>query len=147
MRISWILFGALLFVALVGTKAGPVEFDENNNDQPGGSKTWTALKNFFRPVTNYFKGLPEKTPSDVATDVKETVTDVKEWAQENQAIQTLMQSLIPVKNWLKEKADVLQDKTFKEMYDDVKTRVVALDDHIGQWIQERNKKAELQQAL
>ncbi|XP_068220288.1 uncharacterized protein [Palaemon carinicauda] len=142
MRISWILCAALLFVALVGAKAGPVEYDENNNDQPSGSKTWTAIKAFFRPMTNYFKRLPERTPSDVAVDVKETVTDVKEWANENQAIQTLMQSLIPVKNWVKEKATVLQDKTFKEMYDDVKTRVVSLDEHIGQWIQQRNNLAE-----
>ncbi|KAK7082241.1 hypothetical protein SK128_016514 [Halocaridina rubra] len=138
MRLSWILCGALLVAAFGFVLAGPVEAEQSGEEGSSRWRTFHALKNFFSPVTNYFRGLPAKTPSDVATDVKDTVTDVKEWARDNEAIQTLVGALVPVKNWLKEKANVLQDKTFKEMYDDVKTRVSTLDEHIGSWIEQRN---------
>lgn len=142
MRASWILCGALLVLAFAGAMAAPGngEVKEGEQESTSGWKTYHAIKHFFSPVTNYFRGLPEKTPTDVATDVKDKVTDVKEWAAENDAIQALLSSLVPVKNWLQEKADVLQDKTFKEMYDDVKSRVVTLDDRIASWIAERDAK-------
>lgn len=141
MKFFGILFAALLFVALVyGAAAGPVEIDENNNGpESGGSKTWQAIKDFFSPVTNYFRGMPEKTPSEVATDVKEKATEIKEWAKENEAIQALVGALTSVKDWAKEKASALEDKTFREMYEHTKERVSSLDDKIGAWIQERTK--------
>lgn len=138
---SWFLGAALLVVALAQAFAVPVDENNNPEEKSTGSKTFHAVRAFFRPVTDYFfKKLPNKTPSDVATDVKEQATEVKEWAQENQAVQSLVSSLTPVKNWLKDKANVLKDTTFKEMYEDVKTRVSNLDERIGTWIQEHNTK-------
>ncbi|XP_071516698.1 uncharacterized protein [Panulirus ornatus] len=137
MRGSWLVMSALvLILASALALALPVDHTDN---QSSGWKTVYAIRDYFRPVTDYFvKELPSKTPSDVADDVHEKVTDVKEWAQENEAIQGLVSSLVPIKNWLKEKADTLKDKTFQDMYDGVKDRVLTLDEKVATWIQDSN---------
>ena len=40
-----------------------------------GSRTWNAIKDFFRPVGEWFSGeLPKKTPSDLVNDAYEAVS-------------------------------------------------------------------------
>ncbi|XP_068220167.1 uncharacterized protein [Palaemon carinicauda] len=113
-----------------------VEYDENY-DQPSGSKTWKAIKAFFRPVKKYFKTLPEKTPSDVAVDVEKKAIDwvIGQKETVDQFNETISQWFLRIgdwttvnRDWLREKATFLQDKTFQEMYDDVMTRVLSLNE-------------------
>lgn len=114
--------------------ASPVSDQE---EEYGGSKTLHAIKQFFRPVTSYFSSIPSKTPSDIVGDVKEKMDDVRDWAGENEAIQTLRGAISPVKTWIKEKADVVKDQTFSDLYENVKSSVKDMDDKIGTWLQEK----------
>lgn len=130
----------VVVLALALASASPLDSTNPEQETTTGSKTFHAIRAFFRPMTDYlFKKLPSKTPSDVATDVQEKVTDVRQWAEENQMIQSLVSSLAPVKSWIKEKANTLQDKTFRDMYNDVKERVSGLDQKIGAWIEQHNQ--------
>ncbi|KAG7156925.1 uncharacterized protein LOC121853172 [Homarus americanus] len=139
MRVSWFLVAALLVVAVAQVFAVPLDNNNNPEETYTGSKTINALKNLFRPMTDYFvKKFPTKTPTEVATDVKKTVAVANKWAKENVMIQALVSSLNPVRSWIKEKADVMKNKTFQEMYNDVKTKVGNIDNKISTWINERN---------
>jgi len=135
----WSIVALALVVVVAVVSAQPIEQQEEI-EQSTGSKTWHAVKSFFSPVTTYFtEKLPEKTPTDVAQDVKDRVTDVREWASESDAIQALIGAVRPVNNWVQEKATALKDKTFQDMYEDIKSRVSDLDHKIGEWIQQRTQ--------
>ncbi|KAF2352314.1 hypothetical protein FHG87_016935 [Trinorchestia longiramus] len=48
--------------------------DSKDEPQSGGWRTWNALVSWLRPATNYVtQSLPDKTPSQFANDVRETV--------------------------------------------------------------------------
>ncbi|XP_063607101.1 uncharacterized protein LOC134781779 [Penaeus indicus] len=142
---SWTLLLALsVAVVLAASVAGAVplgpDFEPSENT---GSKTWTAIKSFFRPMTDYFtKELPHKSPSEVAGDVTDKVTDAKEWMQENESVQKLWSALQPVRSWMKETATNLKDKSFKEMFEDVKGRVGEIDQTVGSWIEKKTGEGE-----
>ncbi|XP_068220168.1 uncharacterized protein [Palaemon carinicauda] len=141
MRISWILCAAVLFVALVGAKAGTVEYDENY-DQPSCSNIWTVIEAFFRPTTNYLKRLPEKTLSDVVEDVRDNMNEKTKWVSYD-ALPKLPELSLAHQDWLREKVSVLKDKTFQEIYDDVMTQLLSLDEHwLPQGEQQGNSLAE-----
>ncbi|KAG0713392.1 hypothetical protein GWK47_016335 [Chionoecetes opilio] len=134
MRVSWMIGAVVLVVTAALVHAGPL----NDEQEPsGGSKTLHAIRNFFSPVTSYFSSVPSKTPSDIADDVKGSVADVRDWAKDNEAIQTLQGALNPVRNWIKEKADVVKDQTFSDMYESVKTSVRDLDQRFGTWMEDK----------
>ncbi|KAK4310867.1 hypothetical protein Pmani_017600 [Petrolisthes manimaculis] len=136
MRTTWSVVLLVVLAAAAATNAMP---QSESDPQQSGSKTFTALKEWFSPVTSYFSSLPAKTPSDVADDVKDTVTDAKDWVQENEAIQGLYASLQPARNWIKEKTNNLRDQSFTEMYENVKQQVRNLDTMVGTWIQDQNE--------
>lgn len=119
---------------------------------------------------------------------------MRDWANDNEAIQALRGALTPVKDWIKvhththiftilptkyihvgnlscmdeasqrptsvrvpglalfqyrlmvilsflqEKADVVKDQSFSDMYESVKTSVKDMDDRLGTWLQEKTSK-------
>jgi len=132
---AWCVLLAVVLVAAAGTHAVPLESDSEYT----GSKTIKALKEWFRPVTTYFNKIPNKTPSDVADDVGDKFTDVKEWVRENEVVQGLYASLEPARTWLKEQGNDLSDQSFKEMYDNLKEQVMNIDTMVGSWIQDHNE--------
>ncbi|XP_076044270.1 uncharacterized protein LOC143027124 isoform X2 [Oratosquilla oratoria] len=92
---------AALLVVHAHAVPAPQEFSEQQED--GGSRTWTAMKDFFRPVKNWFvDDLPEKTPGDLYNDAKETAQDVGTWAKNDETVQGLVSALRPVHVWLKD---------------------------------------------
>jgi len=117
--------------------AGPVPDEE---EPSGGFKTFHAIKQWFSPVTTYFKSIPSKSPSDLADDVRGGVGNVRDWASENDAIQALRGALSPVKDWIKEKADVVKDQTFSDMYENVKSSVQDMDERVGTWLEDKMTK-------
>ncbi|KAK3858840.1 hypothetical protein Pcinc_034995 [Petrolisthes cinctipes] len=135
MRATWSVL-VLVVVAAAATNAMP---QSESEPQYSGSKTFTALREWLSPVTSYFSSLPAKSPSDLADDVKDRVTDVKEWVQENEAVQSLYASLEPARNWVKEKGSNLRDQSFKDMYETVKQQVRNIDTMVGSWIQDHNE--------
>lgn len=136
MRVSWIFTVAVVVLTVALVHAGPLPDEETST----GSKTISALRNFFSPVTNYFSSIPSKTPSDIADDVRGTVDNVRDWANDNDAIQALRDALNPVRDWIKEKATVVKDQTFSDMYDNVKTSVQNLDERVGTWLEDKTSK-------
>ncbi|MPC08196.1 hypothetical protein E2C01_000773 [Portunus trituberculatus] len=136
MRVSWISGVAVLVLTVALVHAGPVPEEESST----GSKTFHAIRQFFSPVTNYFSSIPSKTPSDIADDVRGTVDNVRDWASENEAIQALRGALNPVRDWIKDKANVVKDQTFSDMYDNVKTSMHNIDQRVGTWLEENTSK-------
>nr|XP_045617054.1 uncharacterized protein LOC123769800 [Procambarus clarkii] len=142
MHISWFVGVALMVVAV--TEALPLTVDAYNSEKAStGSKTLEAVKEFFNPMTDYLHKLPSKTPAKVATEIKEKVTNMKQWVEETKAVKDLTSSLAPVKAWLKEKTAIMHEKatalqhtTFQQMHDHMKEQVTSLDHKIATWIKE-----------
>merc|ERR1712000_103617 len=115
-RLSMVLL--VVAMVVVYTNASPLPQEEESS---GGWKTWHALKEVFAPVKNYFTDtFPDQTPQDIADNVREIVSDAHEWAQENPVIQTVVGAVNQGWQSVKETANDLSEKSFSELYGDVK---------------------------
>merc|ERR1711973_3902 len=126
-----------LFVALLALVASISALPIDDQIEESGSRTWTAIKNFFRPVGEWFTGeLPKKTPSDLVDDAYETASDVKTWAQENPYFQVVGDAVKPVHTWVQGSVDSVKDQTFTDLYGGVKESVAQVDDSVGSWMEQ-----------
>ncbi|CAL4159050.1 unnamed protein product [Meganyctiphanes norvegica] len=138
MRVFTAIFvtSAIVFAA----SASPVPQVEV--EQSSGSPTFNALREWFSPVSNYFREtFPEQSPSDIADDVREAASDAQKWAQENVHIQTVSEAVKPYWQSAQDTANNLSQKTFSEMFDDIRTGVKSLDERIGGAINEWNQES------
>lgn len=133
--IATIIFASAIVLA---ANASPIPQD----DESSGSATWAALQNWFSPVTNYFQNtLPEQSPSDIADNIRETVSDAYKWTQENEHIQTAVDAVNPYWQSVKDTATNLSQTSFSEIYEDASAGVQNLDQTIGGYINEYSKES------
>lgn len=134
---------AVMVVAV--TKAIPVAVDTNISPETLAKFiTLDEMKQFFNETNDYlFNKLPGKTLSEVAENIKEKMTTVKQTIEETEAVKRLTSSLAPVKTWFKEKATTIHEKfsalkntTFQQMLSHVIEQVTSLDHKIINWIEE-----------
>ncbi|KAB7501675.1 hypothetical protein Anas_13214 [Armadillidium nasatum] len=88
------------------------------------------------------KELPQKTPSDIAKDIKESAYDVKDWAENNYFIRAAKDAVQPVHTWVKDTANTLKDKSFRDMFEDSKTVARRLDENVGEWLDTKSSNVE-----
>ncbi|KAL7638412.1 UNVERIFIED_CONTAM: hypothetical protein RMT77_010982 [Armadillidium vulgare] len=127
------VIATFLFASFVASV--PRDYEQQNSELINDSRTFTALKNYFDPWFTWIKKeLPQKTPSDIAKDIKETAYDVKDWAENNYFIRAAKDAVQPVHTWVKDTANTLKDKSFRDMFEDSKTVAKRLDQNVGEWL-------------
>jgi len=122
-------------IVLAAANALPIAQEEARQ-----SATLDALRDWFSPVTNYFtETFPEQTPSDIADNIRETISDAHKWTQENEYIQTAVDAVNPYWQSVQDTANNLSQQTFSDIYGDISQGVQNLDQQIGGYINEWNK--------
>ncbi|XP_076062995.1 uncharacterized protein LOC143038028 isoform X2 [Oratosquilla oratoria] len=136
---KFFVFISFALVFLMAAHAVPVQQEQDITEaEDSGSRTWSAITSFFRPIQIWFvEKLPEKTPSDLMNDAKDTAAGFGDWASENNAIQSMVNSLRPLRVWVSETATTLKEKSFNDMYSDVKEGISELDQKVGTYIDEK----------
>jgi len=101
--------------------------------QGRGSQTWTAVKSWFSPVTNYFSDkLPDKTPAEFASDVHSAASDFAESVASHPVVEGVNTRVVkPAGEWMQ---DVLTQNTFRDIYDSAANAVKKADEHVADWI-------------
>jgi len=133
--IQTIIFASAIVLA---ANASPIPQEEGRQ-----SATIDALRDFFSPVTNYFSNtFPEQTPSDIANNIRETISDAHKWTQENEYIQSAVDTVNPYWQSVKDSASNLSQTTFSDIYGDISEGVSNLDQQIGGYINEWNNGSE-----
>jgi len=100
------------------------------------SKTWTAVKNWFSPVTDYFSNkLPDKTPSEFATDIRDAAQDLGESVASHPVVEGVNNRVVqPARDWVQDTASSLSDRTFRDLYDSAVQSVKSADERVADWI-------------
>ncbi|XP_018025983.1 uncharacterized protein LOC108681463 [Hyalella azteca] len=124
----------------------PLRESQETSEGGRGWQTWNALVNWLRPATNYItQRLPNKTPSEFASDVRDTAVDLRDRAAAHPVVQGVGRVVRPVHEWVSNTASELSKTSFRDMYDGAMNTVRRADETVADWLNRRGSQQQLSQ--
>jgi len=127
---KWWMLTLVVLSVLAASQAS-----EDAEPQGSVSNTWDAIKNWFSPATTYVRDtLPEKTPSQVASDAADAASDAYDRVNEHSAVKAVKAVLRPVGNWISDSATRVSNTRIQDLYDSAADGVRRADSAVAGWI-------------